>query len=399
MTTFLSTRIERIKPSATLSVTNKADALKAEGKDILTLSAGEPDFPTPPNIVQATIDALHKGHTKYTAVDGILPLKKAIQQKFLRENQITYDIDEITVAVGAKHVLYNAFMTTINAGDEVIIPAPYWGSYVDMVLVCEGTPVVVSCPTLKLTPQLLEKAITPKTKWLLLNSPNNPSGATYTKDDLLALATVLRRHPHVWVMLDDIYEHVVYDDAPFYTMVQVAPDLKDRALTINGVSKAYSMTGFRIGYAGGPKPLIKAMAKLQSQSTSNPTSISQYAAIEALQGTQSFIAEFRATFQRRRDLVVGILNQAPGIQCPTPEGAFFVYAKCEDLLGKTTPQGTVLKDDIGVAAYLLDSVGVAVVPGTAFGLSPYFRISFAAGDALLEDASHRIVKALKALKD
>jgi len=399
MTTFLSTRIERIKPSATLSVTNKADALKAQGKDILTLSAGEPDFPTPTNIVQATIDALHKGHTKYTAVDGILPLKKAIQQKFLRENQITYDIDEITVSVGAKHVLYNAFMTTINPGDEVIIPAPYWGSYVDMVLVCEGNPVVVACPTLKLTPQLLEEAITPKTKWLLLNSPNNPSGATYTKTDLLALAEVLRRHAHVWVMSDDIYEHVVYGDEPFYTMAQVAPDLKDRALTINGVSKAYSMTGFRIGYAGGPKILIKAMAKLQSQSTSNPTSISQYAAIEALQGTQSFIAEFRATFQRRRDLVVGILNQAPGIHCPTPEGAFFVYAKCAELLGKTTPQGTVLKDDIGVAAYLLDSVGVAVVPGTAFGLSPYFRISFAAGDAILEDASHRIVKALKALKD
>ncbi|MFV3075648.1 pyridoxal phosphate-dependent aminotransferase [Niveispirillum fermenti] len=390
---FLADRLSRIKPSPTIAVTSKARALKAAGRDVIGLGAGEPDFDTPENIRAAGIRAIEQGQTRYTDVDGTPELKKAICAKFARENGLTYAPDQVTVGVGGKQVLYNALMATLNAGDEVIIPAPYWVSYPDMVLLAEGTPVSVACPAengFKLLPADLEAAITPKTKWLILNSPSNPTGAAYTGDELKALGAVLLKHPHVYVMTDDMYEHLVYDDFTFTTIAQVVPELYDRTLTVNGVSKSYSMTGWRIGYAAGPKALIKAMGVIQSQSTSNPTSISQAAAVEALNGPQDFIKERAGVFQKRRDLVVSMLNQAAGLSCPNPEGAFYVYPSCAGTIGKTAPTGKVIETDEDFASELLEAEGVAVVHGAAFGLSPFFRISYATSTEVLEEACTRI---------
>lgn len=398
---FLADRLARVKPSATIAVSSKAAALKAQGRSVIALSFGEPDFDTPDNIKEAAINAIRAGDTKYTAVDGTPKLKEAIVAKFKRENGLTYTTKQITVGTGGKQVLYNAFMATLCIGDEVIIPAPYWVSYPEMVLLAEGEPVIVPCTQetgFKLNPADLEKAITPKTKWLLLNSPSNPSGAAYTYAELKAITDVLVRHPHVWLLTDDMYEHLVYDDFKFFTPLQVEPSLYDRTLTMNGVSKAYSMTGWRIGYAGGPEHLIKAMGDVQSQSTSNPSSIGQAAAVEALNGTQDFIPKNNAVFKQRRDLVVRMLNQAPGLDCHTPEGAFYVYPSCAGLIGATTPSGSVIKNDEDVINYLLDSQGIAVVHGAAFGLSPHFRVSYAASTDLLEEACRRIQKACSELK-
>lgn len=382
-------RLARIKPSPTIAVTQKARELQAAGRDVIGLGAGEPDFDTPDNIKEAAYRAIREGQTKYTAVDGTPELKAAIRAKFKRENGLDYALDQITVSNGGKQVLYNAFMATLNPGDEVIVPAPYWVSYPDMAVLAEGTPVFVECPQsdgFKLRPEGLERAITPKTKWLVLNSPSNPTGAAYTADELKALAVVLRRHPQVLIMVDDMYEHLAYDGFVFTTIAQVAPDLYDRTLTVNGVSKSYAMTGWRIGYAGGPKALIKAMGAMQSQTTSNPSSISQAAAVEALNGPQGFIAERAKAFKERRDLVVSMLNQANGITCHRPEGAFYVYPSCAGTIGKTTPGGQVIRTDDDFVTYLLESEGVAVVQGAAFGLSPFFRISYATSTTLLEDA-------------
>ena len=390
---FLSETLARVKPSPTIAVTNKALDLKAAGRDVIGLGAGEPDFDTPDNIKEAAIRAIRDGKTRYTAVDGIPELKAAIVQKFARENGLTYTSDQVSVATGGKQILYNALMATLNPGDEVIIPAPYWVSYPDMVLLAGGTPVPVECPVetgLKLTAAQLDAAITPKTKWFIFNSPSNPTGAGYTRDELKALTDVLMRHDHVWVMTDDMYEHLVFDDFRFVTPAQVEPGLYDRTLTCNGVSKAYAMTGWRIGYAAGPVPLIRAMAKVQSQSTSNPCSVSQWAAVAALTGPQDFLAANRTLFQRRRDLVVSMLNQARGIRCPRPEGAFYVYPSIKPLIGKTSAGGTAISDDEAFTTALLEETGVAVVQGAAFGLSPAFRISYATSDALLEDACARI---------
>ena len=390
---FLADALGRIKPSATIAVTNKARELKAAGRDVIGLGAGEPDFDTPDNIRDAAIKAIQDGKTKYTAVDGIPELKAAIVDKFQRENGLSYEPSEISVGTGGKQVLYNALVATLNPGDEVIIPAPYWVSYPDMVLLAGGEPVAVEAGMetgFKLSPDVLDAAITPKTKWLIFNSPSNPTGAAYTRDEIKALTDVLVKHPHVWVMTDDMYEHLVYDDFTFATVAEVEPALKDRTLTVNGVSKAYSMTGWRIGYAGGPAHLIKAMAKVQSQSTSNPSSISQWAAVEALNGTQEFIAPNNALFKGRRDLVVSMLNQADGISCPTPEGAFYVYPSCAGTMGKTAPSGTVLKTDEDFVTELLEAEGVAVVQGSAFGLGPNFRISYATSTEALEEACTRI---------
>ena len=390
---FLSATLTRVKPSPTIAVTTKAQELKAAGRDIIGLGAGEPDFDTPQNIKDAAIAAIRSGKTKYTAVDGIPELKQAICAKFLRENGLTYTPDQVTVGTGGKQVLYNAFMATLNPGDEVIIPAPYWVSYPDMVLLAGGTPVVIEGKleaAFKITAAQLEAAITPATKWFLFNSPSNPTGAGYSWDELKALTDVLLRHPHVWCMTDDMYEHLVFDDFVFCTPAQVEPQLYDRTLTVNGVSKAYAMTGWRIGYAAGPVPLIKAMGKVQSQSTSNPCSISQYAAVEALNGTQDFLAPNRALFQRRRDLVVSMLNQAKGITCPRPEGAFYVYPSIAACIGKTSAAGALITDDEAFATALLEETGVAVVFGAAFGLSPNFRISYATSDEALEQACRRI---------
>ncbi|SNR99457.1 MULTISPECIES: pyridoxal phosphate-dependent aminotransferase [unclassified Azospirillum] len=398
---FLADRLSRIKPSPTIAVTSKARALKAAGRDVIGLGAGEPDFDTPENIRAAGIRAIEGGQTRYTDVDGTPELKKAICAKFLRENGLTYTPDQVTVGVGGKQVLYNALMATLNAGDEVIIPAPYWVSYPDMVLLAEGTPVSVACPAengFKLQPADLEAAITPKTKWLILNSPSNPTGAAYTADELKALGAVLLRHAHVYIMTDDMYEHLVYDDFKFTTIAQVVPELYDRTLTVNGVSKSYSMTGWRIGYAAGPKALIKAMGVIQSQSTSNPTSISQAAAVEALNGPQDFIKERAAVFQKRRDLVVSMLNQATGLHCPNPEGAFYVYPSCAGTIGKTAPTGKVIETDEDFASELLEAEGVAVVHGAAFGLSPFFRISYATSTDVLEEACTRIQRFCGSLK-
>lgn len=398
---FLADRLSRIKPSPTIAVTSKARALKAAGRDVIGLGAGEPDFDTPENIRAAGIRAIEGGQTRYTDVDGTPELKKAICAKFLRENGLTYTPDQVTVGVGGKQVLYNALMATLNAGDEVIIPAPYWVSYPDMVLLAEGTPVSVACPAengFKLQPADLEAAITPKTKWLILNSPSNPTGAAYTADELKALGAVLLRHAHVYIMTDDMYEHLVYDDFKFTTIAQVVPELYDRTLTVNGVSKSYSMTGWRIGYAAGPKALIKAMGVIQSQSTSNPTSISQAAAVEALNGPQDFIKERAAVFQKRRDLVVSMLNQATGLHCPNPEGAFYVYPSCAGTIGKTAPTGKVIETDEDFASELLEAEGVAVVHGAAFGLSPFFRISYATSTEVLEEACTRIQRFCGSLK-
>ncbi|MFN3827154.1 MAG: pyridoxal phosphate-dependent aminotransferase [Micavibrio sp.] len=397
----LAKRLSVIKPSPTIAVTTKAAELKAAGRDVIGLGAGEPDFDTPDFIKKAATEAMNKGDTKYTAVDGTPALKDAIIGKFKRENGLEYKRDQITVGTGGKQVLYNALMASLNPGDEVIIPAPYWVSYPDMTLLAEGVPVFVKCPEsngFKLRADDLEKAITPKTKWLILNSPSNPTGAAYTRAEMKALTDVLLKRPHVWVMTDDIYEHLTYDGFEFFTPAQVEPKLYDRTLTVNGVSKAYAMTGWRIGYAAGPKELIKAMAVIQSQSTSNPSSISQAAAVAALNGDQSFLSGWCETYQRRRDLVVGMLNQAEGVSCPTPEGAFYVYASCAGCIGKETPDGKVIENDTDFVSYLLDSEGVACVQGEAFGLSPYFRISYATSDEALEKACQRIQKACSALK-
>ena len=390
---FLADSLSRIKPSATIAVTNKARELKAAGRDVIGLGAGEPDFDTPDNIKDAAVKAIRDGQTKYTAVDGIPELKAAIAAKFARENGLTYKPSQISVGTGGKQVLYNALLATLNPGDEVIIPAPYWVSYPDMVLLGGGTPVIVEATietNFKMTAAALEAAITPKTKWLIFNSPSNPSGAAYTRAELKALTDVLMRHPQVWVMSDDMYEHLVYDDFEFVTPAEVEPGLYDRTLTVNGVSKAYCMTGWRIGYAAGPESLIKAMATLQSQSTSNPSSIAQWAAVEALNGPQDFIAEHNEVFKARRDLVVSMLNQAKGITCPTPEGAFYVYPSCAGTIGKTSPSGKVITSDDDFVTELLEVEGVAVVQGSAFGLAPHFRISYATATSALEEACKRI---------
>lgn len=390
---FLSDTLSRVKPSPTIAVANKARELAAAGRDIIGLGAGEPDFDTPQNIKDAAKRAIDAGRTKYTAVDGIPELKAAICAKFARENGLTYTPAQITVGTGGKQTLYNAFVATLNPGDEVIIPAPYWVSYPDMVLLAGGTPVPVVAgldTAFKITPAQLEAAITPKTKWFIFNSPSNPTGAGYTWDELRALCDVLLRHPQVWIMSDDMYEHLVFDDFKFCTPAQVEPALYDRTLTCNGVSKSYAMTGWRIGYAAGPVALIRAMGTVQSQSTSNPTSVSQYAAVEALTGPQDFLAENRRVFQRRRDLVVSMLNAAPGITCPVPAGAFYVYPDISGLIGKRTPKGDVIDNDEAFARLLLEETGVAVVFGAAFGLSPNFRVSYATSDDLLTEACRRI---------
>ncbi len=390
---FLSDTLARVKPSPTIAVTTKANELKAAGKDVIGLGAGEPDFDTPQNVKDAAKRAIDEGKTKYTAVDGIPELKRAICAKFKAENGLDYKPSQVSVGTGGKQILYNALMATCNPGDEVIIPAPYWVSYPDMVLLAGGTPVFVAAgmeTDFKLQPYQLEAAITDKTKWFIFNSPSNPTGAGYTHAELKALTDVLMRHPHVWVMSDDMYEHLVFDDFKFCTPAEVEPGLYDRTLTCNGVSKAYAMTGWRIGYAAGPEPLIKAMAKIQSQSTSNPSSISQYAALEGLTGPQDFLAENRKTFQRRRDLVVSMLNQAKGIKCPRPEGAFYVYPDISGCIGKTSEGGTAIPDDETFATALLEETGVAVVFGAAFGLSPNFRVSYATSDEALTEACERI---------
>ncbi|MGV8985379.1 MAG: pyridoxal phosphate-dependent aminotransferase [Cypionkella sp.] len=390
---FLSDTLARVKPSPTIAVTTKAAELKAQGRDIIGLGAGEPDFDTPVNIREAAKRAIDVGKTRYTAVDGIPELKKAVCAKFLRENGLTYQPNQISVGTGGKQILYNALVATCNPGDEVIIPAPYWVSYPDMVLLAGGTPVPVVAgieTNFKLTPDQLEAAITPKTKWFIFNSPSNPTGAGYTATELKGLTDVLMRHPHVWIMSDDMYEHLVFDDFKFVTPAQVEPGLFDRTLTCNGTSKAYAMTGWRIGYAGGPAHLIKAMATIQSQSTSNPCSVSQYAALEALTGTQDFLAPNRVLFQRRRDLVVSMLNQAKGITCPRPEGAFYVYPDIAGCIGKTSTAGAVISNDEEFASALLEETGVAVVFGAAFGVSPNFRVSYATSEAVLEEACRRI---------
>ena len=390
---FLSETLARVKPSPTIAVTTMANELKAAGKDVIGLGAGEPDFDTPENIKAAAKAAIDAGKTKYTAPDGMPELKKAICAKFNRENGLDYTPAQITVGTGGKQVLYNALMATLNPGDEVIIPAPYWVSYPDMVLLAGGEPVSIEAPSqtgYKITPEQLEAAITPKTKWFIFNSPSNPTGAGYSWDELKALTDVLMKHPQVWIMSDDMYEHLVYDDFEFCTPAQVEPGLYDRTLTCNGVSKAYAMTGWRIGYAGGPVQLIKAMGKIQSQSTSNPCSISQWAALEALNGTQDFIPVNNAVFKRRRDLVVEMLNAAPGVTCPTPEGAFYVYPSITGCIGKTSAGGTLIDNDEAFAKALLEETGVAVVFGAAFGLSPCFRVSYATSDENLIEACKRI---------
>ncbi|WP_282602195.1 pyridoxal phosphate-dependent aminotransferase [Paracoccus sp. PARArs4] len=389
----ISDRLARIKPSPTIAMTTRAAELRAEGRDIIGLSAGEPDFDTPENVREAGKQAIDRGLTRYTAVDGTPSLKRAIADKFARENGLDYTPAEITVGTGGKQILFNALMATLDDGDEVVIPAPYWVSYPDMVLLAGGKPVVVPCTIeagFRLTPEALEAAITPRTKWLILNSPSNPSGAGYDRAQMKALTEVLLRHPHVWVLTDDIYEHLVFDGFEFCTPAQVEPALKDRVLTMNGVSKAYAMTGWRIGYGAAPRPLIAAMAKLQSQSTSNPSSISQFAAEAALNGPQDYIRDSRAVFQRRRDLVVAGLNECPGIECPTPQGAFYVYPSIAGLIGATSAAGTRIDDDEAFANALLDEEGVAVVFGAAFGLSPHFRISYATSDEQLTEAVARI---------
>lgn len=390
---FLSDTLSRVKPSPTIAVSNLAAELKAAGKDVIGLGAGEPDFDTPQNIKDAAKAAIDAGKTKYTAPDGILELKQAICAKFKRDNGLDYTPAQVSVGTGGKQILYNALMATLNPGDEVVIPAPYWVSYPDMVLLAGGEPVIAEAQAqtnYKLTPEQLEAAITPKTKWFIFNSPSNPTGAGYTAEELKGLTDVLMRHPHVWVMTDDMYEHLVYGDFKFATPAEVEPGLYDRTLTCNGVSKAYAMTGWRIGYAAGPEELIKAMRKIQSQSTSNPSSISQWAAVEALNGTQDYIPENNEIFKRRRDLVVEMLNAAEGITCATPEGAFYVYPSIAGCMGKTSPAGTVIDSDETFATALLEEKGVAVVFGGAFGLSPNFRVSYATSDENLKNACTRI---------
>lgn len=402
MQSIKSAALMRIKPSATMAVTQKERELKAAGRDTIGLGAGEPDFDTPNNIKEAAIKAIRDGKTKYTNVDGIPELKAAIVAKFARENALTYTSEQVSVAPGGKPIIYNAFMATLNVGDEVIIPAPYWVSYPDIVYLTGATPIIVEATAaegFRLTPEKLEAAITPKTRWLILNSPSNPTGAAYSAKDLRALADVLLRHPHVMVLTDDMYEHLLFDGFEFATIAAVEPALYDRTLTMNGVSKAYAMTGWRIGYAAGPAWLIKGMAGIMSQSTSNPTSISQYAAVEALNGPQDFLPVRSKVFQERRDLVVSMLNQCTGISCPKPEGAFYVYPSCAGLIGKTAPNGVTIANDEDFAQQLLEAEGVAVVHGAAFGGSPAFRISYATSDALLEEACKRIARFTNSLRD
>ena len=390
---FLADSVNRISPSQTIGMATKARELKAKGRDVISLSAGEPDFDTPDNIKEAAIRALREGKTKYTDVDGIPELKAAIAAKFKRENGLDYKVSQISVGTGGKQVLYNALLCTLNPGDEVVIPAPYWVSYADIVLLGGGKPVSANCRIedgYKLKPEVLEKAITKKTKWFLFNAPCNPSGAAYSKAEIKALTDVLMKHPHVWVLTDDMYEHLLYDDREFFTPAQVEPGLYERTLTLNGFSKAYCMTGWRLGYAGGSEQLIKTMCKLQSQCTSNPSSITQWAGVEALNGPQDFIPKNRQTFKERRDLVVSMLNQAKGIKCPKPEGAFYVYPSCEGLIGKTSAGGKKINTDEDFVLALLDEEGVAVVHGAAFAMSPFFRISYATSNAELEDACNRI---------
>jgi aspartate aminotransferase len=390
---FLADSLARVKPSPTIAVTSKARELRAAGRDVIGLGAGEPDFDTPDNIKEAAIRAIREGDTKYTDVDGTMALKEAVVAKFKRENNLVYTPQQVSVGTGGKQVLYNALVATLNPGDEVIIPAPYWVSYPDMVYLAGGTPVIVNATAetgFRMRPEDLEAAITPKTKWLIFNSPSNPTGAAYSREDLKALTDVLIRHPQVWVMTDDMYEHLVYDDFVFTTPAEVEPGLYERTLTVNGVSKAYCMTGWRIGYAGGPVELIKAMAKIQSQSTSNPSSISQAAAVEALNGPQDFIAAHNKVFKERRDLVVSMLNQANGIDCLMPEGAFYVYPGCSGCIGKTAPNGVKITNDEDFVTQLLEAEGVAVVQGDAFGLAPHFRISYATATEALEEACIRI---------
>lgn len=390
---FLADALSRVKPSATIAVTQKARELKAAGRDVIGLGAGEPDFDTPQNIKDAAIDAIRRGETKYPPVAGIAPLREAIAQKFKRENGLDYEPSQTIVATGGKQVLYNAFVATLNPGDEVIVPAPYWVSYPEMVALNGGTPVIVDTTIadgFKLRPEALEAAITPRTKWALLNSPSNPSGAAYARDEIKALTDVLMRHEHVWVLTDDMYEHLVFGGFEFTTPAQVEPGLYDRTLTMNGVSKAYCMTGWRIGYAAGPTELIKAMEMIQGQQTSGACTIAQFAALEALSGPQDFLPGFREAFERRRDLVVSMLNQARGIKCPKPEGAFYVYPSCEGAIGLKAPSGKTIESDVDFVSGLLEEEGVAVVQGSAFGLGPNFRISYATADATLEEACRRI---------
>jgi len=396
-----SAALSRVKPSATLAADQKARDLRAQGRDVIGLAAGEPDFDTPDNIKDAAMKAIRDGKTKYTNVDGIPELKEAICAKFQRENGLTYKLAQVNVSPGGKPVIYNAMVSTLNPGDEVVIPTPYWVSYPDMVLLAGGEPKFVQTTAengFKVQPADLEAAITPKTRWVFLNSPSNPSGAAYTKAELRGLADVLLRHRHVWILTDDMYEHLLFDDFEFWTIARVEPALYDRTLTMNGVSKAYAMTGWRIGYAAGPEPLINLMRKVMSQTTSNPCSISQYAAVEALNGTQEFIKPNQKLFQGRRDLVVSMLNQATGIKCPTPEGAFYVYPSCEGLIGKTAPSGNKITSDADFANELLEAEGVAVVHGAAFGLSPFFRISYATANSVLEDACSRIQRFCASVK-
>jgi aspartate aminotransferase len=390
---FISDTLARVKPSATIAVTQKARDLKAKGRDVISLSVGEPDFDTPDNIKEAAIAAIRRGETKYTPVPGIVPLREAIAKKFKRENGLDYKPTQTIVGTGGKQILFNAFLATCNPGDEVVIPAPFWVSYPDMVLIAGGTPVIVQTTlekNFKLQPEDLERAITPRTKWVLLNSPSNPSGAAYSRAEMKALTDVILRHPDVWVLTDDIYEHLVYGDFEFCTPAQVEPGLMDRTLTMNGVSKSYAMTGWRIGYAAGPDRLIKAMDMLQGQQTSGACSIAQWASVEALEGPQDFIPKSRKVFEGRRDLVVSMLNQARGLKCPVPEGAFYVYPSCAELIGKTAPSGKVIESDEDFVTELLEAEGVAAVHGSAFGTGPNFRISYATSNELLEKACAKI---------
>ena len=398
---FIADRLKRIKPSMTVGINVKANALRAEGKDVLVLAAGEPDFDTPLNIRKAAVTAMEEGQTRYVPGKGTPALQKAIQSKFLKDNNLNYNLDEIIVGVGGKHIIYNAMMATINPEDEVIIPAPFWVSYPDIVLLAEGKPVIVPCPedqNFKLTADQLEKSITDKTKWLMLNSPSNPTGSLYSKQELQKLADVLLRYPQVLIMSDDIYEKVIYDDLEFSTIASVEPKLKDRCLTLNGVSKSYCMTGWRLGYCGAPKEIIAAMNKIQSQSTTSTSSISMAASVEALNGSQDFIDEHNQAFVRRRDLVVNLLNQIDGLSCLTPQGAFYVYPSCAGVIDKKTPEGQKISNDEDFMSYLLESEGIAGVHGAAFGLSPYFRLSYATSDETLKDACARIKRACEKLR-
>ena len=398
---FIADRLKRIKPSMTVGINVKAYALRAEGKDVLVLAAGEPDFDTPLNIRKAAVTAMEEGQTRYVPGKGTPVLQKAIQSKFLKDNNLNYDLDEIIVGVGGKHIIYNAMMATINPEDEVIIPAPFWVSYPDIVLLAEGKPIIVPCPedqNFKLTADQLEKSINNKTKWLMLNSPSNPTGSLYSKQELQRLADVLLRYPQVLIMSDDIYEKVIYDDLEFSTIASVEPKLKDRCLTLNGVSKSYCMTGWRLGYCGAPKEIIAAMNKIQSQSTTSTSSISMAASVEALNGSQDFIDKHNQAFVRRRDLVVNLLNQIDGLSCLTPQGAFYVYPSCAGVIGKQTPEGKKISNDEDFMSYLLESEGIAGVHGAAFGLSPYFRLSYATSDEILKDACARIKRACDQLK-